>query len=352
MCLFGRIYWYRSSKYSKCNTNCDILLQTCYISQIRLPESADELRYRKSQLLTKQALLTATSAELSNVTSADIDSRLETLKRNKEELMRLVQNAVDKLLHMEVECFTKINLTACGEIKNGHTAFHSILEEITEHFEQAEYLESVLNGRENTLPVLRSKLNTISNELKNLDSKISIAEKREVAEEIEVSTSSDFESASCPALGQIKFTFDSEACCQVIDCPSNECFDSRVPVNATTTLMWNVQSCAVDNELKALNQFDSFTEVMNSAAVKFTASLQKVKIKRSWMDVDMLEQTDHYTMVRVFHNIYVYKNISKMVTYSFSCNYSTIVSKLVDYMFRFLCKPSSARLLCSIDREH
>lgn len=263
----------------------------------RLPESADQLRYKKSLLLTKQALLNATSIELSNTTSHDVDERLRKLQKSKEELLILVQNGVDKLLQMEVECFTRINLTVCGAIVEGHTAFRIILEDITEHFEQAEYLESILKGRENTLPVLRGKLNEVSSNIKIMDAQISRADKDEIAEDIDASTSSDSDLTSCPALGQIKFTFDSRVVTDCSDLEGIECFDSRVPVNATTKHLWNVHSCTVDSEMQSFNLLSNFTKLMNSVPVKVTASLQKVNVLRSWFDIAIFKDADHFTMV-------------------------------------------------------
>ena len=52
-------------------------------------------------------------------------------------LCKQVQNAVDKMLQMEVECFAKVNLTACGDIINTHTAFRLLLDDVAERFEQA-----------------------------------------------------------------------------------------------------------------------------------------------------------------------------------------------------------------------
>ena len=267
----------------------------------RLPESADELRYKKSLLLTKQALLNATSVELNSVTNDEINRTLEVLAEKKSDLLRLVQNGVDKLLQMEVECFTRVNLTVCGEIIDGHAAFREILQEITEHFEQAEYLESILRGRENTLPVLNEKLSKVKQDLQSVSSEIVNADRREIAEDIDASTSSDYEVASCPALGQIKFTFDSQLKVAEIQqqCPSQKpkCLDFRVPVNATLRSLWDVHSCTVDSELDAFNQFRNFTFLMNSVPVKFTASLQKVEVKRSWLDMDIFRETKHFTMV-------------------------------------------------------
>ena len=270
----------------------------------RLPESADELRYKKSLLLTKQALLNATSVELNNVTNDEINRRADVLAEKKSDLLRLVQNGVDKLLQMEVECFTRVNLTVCGEIIDGHAAFREILQEITEHFEQAEYLESILRGRENTLPVLNEKLSKVKQDLQSVSSEIVNANRREIAEDIDASTSSDYEAASCPALGQIKFTFDSQLKVAEIQqqCLRNlNCLDFRVPVNATLRSLWDVHSCTVDSELDAFNQSQNFTSLMNSVPVKVTASLQKVEVKRSWLDMDIFRETKHFTMVTVIN---------------------------------------------------
>ncbi len=254
--------------------------------------------------MTKQALLNATAAELNNITSQEINRRLEVLAEKKAQLMQLVQNGVDRLLQMEVECFTRVNLSMCGEILEGHAAFREILQEISEHFEHAEYLESILKGRVNTLPVLKQKISSVNQELETLTTKINNADKKEIADDIEASTSSNYEITSCPALGQVKFTFDAHLKEAEIKskCSSHvmECADFRVPVNASMRSLWDVHSCAVDSELKSFNQYQNFTALMNSVPVKVSASLQKVEVKRSWLDSSIFKETNHYTMVSKF----------------------------------------------------
>lgn len=217
-------------------------------------------------------------------------------------LRELVQNGTNVLLQMEVDCFTRINLTTCGEIIEGHTAFRNVLQEVAEHFAQAEYLESILNGRFSSIKVIETKLLEVASEIKILDARITRMNQIEIADSIDKSTSSDPDTTSCPGIGQIMFAFDSKD----IDYCSPEytnsadqlkCFDSEVPVNATRKSIWNVHSCSVDNELQSFGSFENFSEVMNSNPVKITASLLKVSVQRPWYDISIFKDTNHFTMV-------------------------------------------------------
>ena len=154
-----------------------------------LPESADELQYKKSLLLAKQALLNATKSELNNKTSSDIEKTQVDIERNLAEIKRLIDNGVDKLLQMELECFTRVNLTVCADIIDGHTAFQSLLQELAEHFMQSEYLKSILNRKSEVLEIIKNKLTEVKNELKILDTQISKRERKEASEAIDSSTS-------------------------------------------------------------------------------------------------------------------------------------------------------------------
>lgn len=272
-----------------------------------LPESADELRYKKSLLLAKKALLEATRSELNNKTSSDIERTQTDIERSLATIRRLIDNGVDKLLQMELECFTRVNLTVCAEIIDGHVAFRSLLEELAEHFMQSEYLNSILKRKTQVLQVIQDKLSEVNSEIKILESQNSKREREEAAEAIDSSTSSNNEATSCPAgVGQIKFTFDSQSInsqeyCQEQSQDTNinqvDCIDLEVPANATSKDLWNVNSCTVDSELKSFKVLDSFVTLMNSIPVKITASLLKVDVHRPWFDSSLFENADHFTMV-------------------------------------------------------
>ena len=284
-----------------------------------MPESSDELRYQESLLKAQQALMNATKNDLANKTNEDVNNSIEKIEDIMRKLRERVQNAVDKLLQMEVECFAKVNLTACGDIISSHTAFRLLLDDVAEHFEQAAYLESILNGRSESIDVLQQKLSEVSAKIKFLDTRISAAEKAETSETIDLSTTnkkSDISaSVTCAEAGKIQFAFDSEEatassslCSEDEDSQSTDegnedkkyCSDVRVPLNATQDPLWHASSCAVDSDLQALdNLMKNFTETMNSIQTKITASLYKVKVKRPWLDDDIFKDWDHFTMVSI-----------------------------------------------------
>lgn len=213
----------------------------------------------------------------------------------------MIDNGVDKLLQMELECFTRVNLTVCAEIIDGHTAFQSLLQELAEHFMQSEYLSSILNRKTQVLQIIQDQLTTVNSKIKVLDSQISKRERVEAAEAIDASMSIDNEATSCPGVGQIKFTFDSQTVSSEEYCEELhsgiDCIDVEVPANATNRDLWNVNSCTVDSALKSFKVFESFLQLMNSIPVKITASLLKVDVHRSWFDAAMFENADHFTMV-------------------------------------------------------
>lgn len=255
-------------------------------------------------LLAKQALLVATRSELNNKTSSDIARTQTDIERSLDSIRQLIDNGVDKLLQMELECFTRVNLTVCGEIIDGHVAFRSLLEELAEHFMQSEYLTSILNRKSEVLKVIQDKLSEVVSEIKILDSQIVKRERLEASDAIESSTTSSSESTSCPGVGQIKFTFDSHSInsdeyCQEqgTNVDQGNCIDIAVPANATSKDLWNVKSCTVDSELRSFNVLDPFVKLMNSIPVKISASLLKVNVHRPWFDSSLFEDADHFTMV-------------------------------------------------------
>ena len=274
-------------------------------------ESADELRYRKSLLQTEQALLNASRNELNNITSEDIKHTLEQINKSVADLDVVVQNAVDKLLQYEIECFTSVNASACNVIVNGHTAFKLILDEIAEHFEQAGYLQSLLNSREDSISVINRKLQNSATQINVLDAKIKQAELTQIEKDIDLSSNNNIETKSCPSEGSIHFTFDSKntladsyTCGDSSGSESDEdslpnCMDERIPVDVSKVKVWNVVSCSVDHQLRAFGLYDSFIQLMNSAPAKVTASLSKVDIRRHWFDETIFRDGQHFTMVSV-----------------------------------------------------
>ena len=79
-----------------------------------------------------------------------------------------IYRTVEKLLYTEVEYFTKVNLTVCGDTIGGHTAFHSLLEDISEHYAQAEYLKSILEGKSKAVSTIQEKLVEVHSELQRV----------------------------------------------------------------------------------------------------------------------------------------------------------------------------------------
>ena len=266
------------------------------------------MRYKKSLLLAQQALLNATKNELSSKTTAEINNTLQEIKRSLSDLRDLVKNGVDKLLHMEVECFTRVNLTVCADIINGHTAFRFLLQEVSEHFAQAEYLKSILEGRSDSVQEIERKLSKIFSDLITINAQITKAGKAETAESIDATTSTDTNVIGCPGAKQLKFAFDSRQVdtdlhCQESGNGTRNCIDIEVPINATSTNLWNIHSCPVDSELKSFKVFDNFTKLMNSVPVKISASLLKVTVNRRWFDRSIFENVDHFTMVGINFNL-------------------------------------------------
>lgn len=264
------------------------------------------MQYKKSLLLAKQALLNATKYELNSKTNSDITQTQEEIERSLSEIQTWVDHGVDKLLQMEVDCFTRVNLSVCAEIIDGHTAFRALLVELAEHFAQSEYLKSILNRKTQVVQVIQEQLYRVNSEIRILDSLISKREKGEAEETMEASTSIDKNVTSCPGVGQIQFLFDSEDInssqyCQDVEDSNNDnmndCIDIEVPANATSRDLWNVNSCSVDSELMSFDMLKPFVKLMNSIPVKITASLLKVNIHRSWFDPSLFEDSDHFTMV-------------------------------------------------------
>jgi len=138
----------------------------------------------------------------------------------------------------------------------------------------------------------------VRQDLQSITSEIVNSDRREIAEDIDASTSSDHEMASCPALGQIKFTFDSRLKAAGIE---EQCLRR----------LWDVHSCTMDSELDAFRQHEKFISLMNSVSGKVTASLQKVDVKQSWLDMEIPRKTQHFTMVFVMRDRYRKSDLMK-----------------------------------------
>ena len=257
----------------------------------------------------EQALLNASREELSNITSEDIKYTLEQISKSVADLDIKVQNAVDKLLQYEIECFTSVNVSACGVIVNGHAAFKRVLDKIAEHFEQAGYLQSLLRSREDSVKIITQKLQNSVTQINILDGKIQSAKLLQMEKDIDWSSSNNIETRSCPEEGNIHFTFDtnhvtldSNFCSDIGHSQGEQrpyCPDERVPVNISNSKLWSVASCSVDNQLHDFGLYNNFTRLMNSAPAKVTASLSKVDIHRPWFDDNIFRDWEHFTMVSV-----------------------------------------------------
>ena len=260
--------------------------------------------------------MNATKNDLANKTNEDVNNSLDKIKSIMDKLRKRVKNAVDKLMQMEVDCFAKVNLTVCGEIINTHTAFKLLLDDVAEHYEQAAYLESILNGRSEVLSVLQKKLSEVANSIKNLDKQISTAEDQETSQIIDLTTGKQVDhlaSTTCMEAGKIQYSFrtvlaEVESACSTAEAGSKNsnpyCTDVRIPLNATQSPLWSVHSCAIDEDLEAFdNLLSTFHAEMNSIEAEITASLQRVDIVRPWLDQNILLDSNHYTMVSAtLHN--------------------------------------------------
>ena len=276
--------------------------------------------------------MNATQQELSSQTNQDVEDILNLIKKKLDVLRQTIQNAVDKILQLEVDCFTMVNVTACAEISNGNSYFRFVLQETAEHFSQAGYLESLLRSRNETIQILADKLASVATEIKALEEMIEAAEQKELGELVSPMAGSTQETVSCPETGHIHFTFDSKSVfidpelCNLLNTENADpdklqnflkCSDDGVtiPVNITRRPLWNLESCAVDNELMAFKLLSNFTKLMNSVQSKVTASLLKVDIQRPWFDSSLFDDGDHFTMVSTMmhlHLLYAYYRYSKM----------------------------------------
>ena len=251
--------------------------------------------------------------ELNSKTSDSVNQTLYSIHNNLADLRVLIDRGVEKLLHMEVECFTKVNLTVCGDIIGGHTAFRSLLEDISEHYAQAEYLKSILEGKSKAVSTIQEKLVEVHSELQHEEAMIERAERFETAASIDMSTSTDADVSSCPDRGQIRFMFDSRSVdsgeyCEGYadeeweeggDGEASDCLDVEIPADSANNDLWNVHSCPVESELRSFGLLQNFSQLMNSVPLKISASLQRVKVHRPWFQASIFEDNEHFTIVSV-----------------------------------------------------
>ena len=271
----------------------------------------------------QHALLNASRNELHNITSKDIQYTLDKINSSLENLGKTVKNAIDKLMQYQIECFTQVNASACEIITSGENAFKFVLDKIAEHYEQAAYLQAILNSRNESIIVIGEKLDEIRRQIDILNSKIETAEKRRIDKDAEVTANANFDVKSCPtAWGKTLFTYKSDhtvlddVTCSgkvAVDVGNNTmvpyCLDERIPVNTSKRLLWNLASCSVDLQTKAFHRYNDFIALMNTAASKVSASLTKVNIKRGWFDEAIFRDWEHFTLVSIQQNIMLCTNI-------------------------------------------
>lgn len=277
----------------------------------RIDQSADEFRYLKSMLQAQYALLNASRNELNNITSKDIQFTLEKINLSLQDLRKTVTNAIDKLTQFQIECFTQVNASACKIISKGENAFKFILDKIAEHYEQASYLESVLNSRNESVVVLGEKLVDIAGDAQALDSMIHRAEQKRIERDADISTKETFEAKACPSTwGKTLYSYNTEdTILDNVTCSGNVsldigndtmvpyCLDERIPVRTSERPLWNLASCSVDYHAKGFGRYESFIALMNTVRSKISASLIKVDIKRGWFDEAIFRNWEHFSLV-------------------------------------------------------
>jgi hypothetical protein len=261
----------------------------------------------------QHALLKASRNELHNITSKDIQYTLKKINASLENLGATVKNAIDKMMQYQIECFTQVNASACEIITSGETAFKFIVDKIAEHYEQAAYLQAILNSRNESIIVIGDKMDEITRDIDALNSRIEIAERERIDKDTEVVANTNFDVKSCPtAWGKTLFTYESDhtvldtVTCSgkvALDVGNNTmvpyCLDEKVPVNTSERLLWNLASCSVDLQTKAFHRYKDFIILMNTSPSKVSAALTKVKIKRAWFDEAIFRDWEHFTLVSI-----------------------------------------------------
>ena len=211
-----------------------------------------------------------------------------------------MNQTVKDLLHNEIYCFTGASSDACSAINNGYTGFRYALDQIAEHFAQVDYLESVLtaSSSDGYYDIIDSKLAIIASNLTVLDSKIAMAEQKEQKQALDISTSHSTPTLNtCADCDAVKFTFNSETVQGGCGNGTISCDYHMVPLDALNRNMWDIRSCAVDNELKSFGLYNGFVEQMHGTEFYVTVSLKKVVVNRPWFDVNLFKDKDKYKMV-------------------------------------------------------
>ena len=258
-------------------------------------------------------MLNVSRNELHSITSKDIVYTLDKINSSLLNLDRKVNVAIDKLMQFQIECFTQVNASACKIITTGENAFQFILDKMAEHYEQAEYLESVLKSRNLSIIVLGEKLTDIQRQISTLVSMIDKAERDNIEGNADLTARENFEAKSCPtAWGKTLYTYESdktildEVTCSgkvAVDVGNNTmvpyCLDERIPIDSSQRMLWNVVSCSVDHHAKGFGRYNDFVSLMNTAKSKISATLTKVDIKRMWFDEAIFRDWEHFSFVSI-----------------------------------------------------
>lgn len=279
---------------------------TSFFHTYSLPESADELHYKTSLIQAQIASLNATMASLRSESNEEVQNTMEEVTHKLEELNQMVENGVSALQKLEVSCLMKVNIAACQNISNGHSAFHFLLQEVAQHYAQVEYLKSILNRREKFISILLDRISELNAQKKVLQYQLDRTETAELSNSI--STQDQAECSDEEWL--VHLFFKTEEVITDNDCSerqgkdeNNYCSeDLLLPANVTHRELWHLQSCAVDSELRAFGLLKNFTKTMNAASAQITAALHKVDILRPWFDITVFEDA-HMKMVSKVLNV-------------------------------------------------
>jgi hypothetical protein len=258
-------------------------------------------------------MLKASQNELHNITSKDIIYTLDKINSSLLNLDEKVNNAIDKLMQFQVECFTQVNASACKIISTGENAFKFILDKMAEHYEQAEYLDSVLKGRNLSIIVISEKLIDIQRQISALISMIDRADRDNIERNTDLTSRENFEVKSCPITwGKTLYTYESDntilddVTCSgklTFDIGNNTmvpyCLDGRIPIDSTKRLLWNLVSCSVDHHAKGFGRYNDFLSLMNTAKSKISATLTKVDIQRTWFDEAIFRNWEYFSLVSI-----------------------------------------------------
>jgi len=279
---------------------------TSLFSHLQLAGSADELHYKTSLIQAQIASLNATMASLRSESNEEVQNTMEEVTHKLEELNQMVENGVSALQKLEVSCLMKVNIAACQNISDGHSAFHFLLQEVAQHYAQVEYLKSILDRREKYFSILLDKISELNAQKKVLQYQLDRTETAELSNSI-----STQDQAECSdEEGLVQLIFKTEEVITDSDCSerqgedeNNYCSeDLLLPANITHRELWHLQSCAVDNELRAFGLLKNFTKTMNVASAQITAALHKVDILRPWFDITVFEDS-RIKMVSKFLNV-------------------------------------------------